>query len=127
MRKRRIGVFVLVAAGVLALLPIVVYRLPSGPPEVIEGAVSYRAYGAYFDSQRSTVEEWIGNQHVYIGDDWRKARRLYVSASDYSRLELSKNTTFVVRAQARPLFFGGYGRATLLSVEERPEAPVFTK
>ena len=109
------------------------FRLPAGGAETIEGEIFYKFADAQPDPDhyRQTFEEtFLGKSSIRLNDrsQWfvsKKDRNQAWPESPHAMLE--KGYTMKVSLSAKPLRFGGYGPAKIISIEKIDKPPMVGK
>lgn len=109
------------------------FRLPAGNAETIEGEIFYKFADVQPGPQhhRQTFEEMLlGKSSIRLSDrsQWfvsKKDRALAWPESPHAMLE--KGYTMKVALSVKPLKFGGYGPAKIISAEKIEKQPMVGK
>jgi len=106
------------------------YRLPSSQAETIEGEVFYKFLDTEFNHRAMFEETLLGKSSLRLSD----RSRWFVNANDLalawpeSPHDMSeKGYTMSVTLHARPLRFGGYGPAKIVTTRRLDKAPIIGK
>ncbi len=126
--------WIVVSITVLITIYVIVYylryRLPSSQAETIEGEVFYKFLDNEFNHRAMFEEMLLGKSSLRLTD----RSRWFVNANDLSLAwpesphdMLKKGYTMSVTLHARPLRFGGYGPARIVSANRLNKAPMIGK
>lgn len=131
-RLRSIALFLAALIGAYFSIGLVLFRLPIGTKQRIEGDVWFK----YLDLGDGSLRHWTwevwpwGSEDLFLVGDRlfrvSKADDRRVWADDPFLLEKRKMTKHVV-VTAYPVLIGGYGRADVESILEVPGVPFITK
>lgn len=106
------------------------YRLPSGPAETIAGDVFYKFASDDSNAREAFEQSFLGKSSIRFTDrsQWFVSKKDRATAWPESPHEmLQKGYTMHVTLQAKPLRFGGYGPATIVSATKVDKPPMVGK
>ena len=126
-----IGILLLSLLTLYVAICLIMYRLPAGKGEIVtEQSVHYK-FIEFAGTNRQFFEELImQNKTLRLQDKsvWfisKDQRDILWSESPHAMSE--KGYTIKVKIKAKKLYFGGYGKATVMSFEKINEQPIISK